>query len=359
MMSHVSNTNQSSLMCPTIAWTPTPRSCMELSQPIAGFRHNTLSSSNANHSLLQPSSSPVAASAVSTEPPAFCVTSNAHHQSGPVSGQLSPQSLQHSPSQHQPHGQVSPPHGQVSPPPCTAPMSSRVSWMQPSPVERSPAITSSSPDVIPSSGRNLLIPSNGQPVQRSQVPLVMLPISVAGPPQQQTIYESRPAVVQTLSHQQHRPAPLSAPAPSGPCYYQNLAPSQTHPYSHQLMLSHEAPVSQRERTKPLRDWILKHRSHPYPSKEDKLALAMMTRMRLDQVSMWFANTRRQIRKVGMKAWSGGLFSAPLPHRVGNGAIIPVPDEEREDDGEEESSLTCSSDDSSSGRILTDSSCSME
>ena len=129
MMSHVSNTNQSSLMCPTIAWTPTPRSCMELSQPIAGFRHNTLSSSNANHSLLQPSSSPVAASAVSTEPPAFCVTSNAHHQSGPVSGQLSPQSLQHSPSQHQPHGQVSPPHGQVSPPPCTAPMSSRVSWM--------------------------------------------------------------------------------------------------------------------------------------------------------------------------------------------------------------------------------------
>ena len=51
-----------------------------------------------------------------------------------------------------------------------------------------------------------------------------------------------------------------------------------------------------------------------------------------------------------------LFSSLL---LCSSAIIPVPDEEREDDGEEESSLTCSSDDSSSGRILTDSSCSME
>ena len=111
---------------------------------------------------------------------------------------------------------------------------------------------------------------------------------------------------------------ISVPICYRPCYYSNMAPPNLPAYSHSMMLGHEAPVSQRERTKPLRDWILKHRSHPYPSKEDKLALAMMTRMRLDQVSMWFANTRRQIRKVGMKAWSGGIYATPLPHRVGNG-----------------------------------------
>ena len=81
----------------------------------------------------------------------------------------------------------------------------------------------------------------------------------------------------------------------------------------------EQPLpSQREKTRPLREWLLRHRHHPYPNKEDKMVLAMETHMRVDQVSMWFANTRRQIRKVGMKVWSGGRCDTPIPQRVGNG-----------------------------------------
>lgn len=75
---------------------------------------------------------------------------------------------------------------------------------------------------------------------------------------------------------------------------------------------------QRDRTRPLRDWLLAHRHHPYPTRKDKVALAVLANMRLEQVTMWFANTRRQIRKSGMKVWSGGLFDNKLPRRIGNG-----------------------------------------
>lgn len=83
------------------------------------------------------------------------------------------------------------------------------------------------------------------------------------------------------------------------------------------VLFHE-PITQKQRTQPLRDWIVTHRSHPYPTRDEKLALAMLTHMRVDQVTMWFANTRRQIRRIGMKAWSGGLYDTALPYRIGNG-----------------------------------------
>ena len=34
-------------------------------------------------------------------------------------------------------------------------------------------------------------------------------------------------------------------------------------------------------------------------------LAVMTKLTLTQVSMWFANARRRIKKLGMKVWSKG------------------------------------------------------
>ena len=49
-----------------------------------------------------------------------------------------------------------------------------------------------------------------------------------------------------------------------------------------------------------------HRHNPYPQKSDKVQLMLMSGLTINQVSMWFANARRRIKKVGMKAWSKGL-----------------------------------------------------
>lgn len=69
-----------------------------------------------------------------------------------------------------------------------------------------------------------------------------------------------------------------------------------------------SPLEQcRLRTWPLRQWIYQHRKNPYPTKADKKLLAKMANLREDQVNMWFANTRRRIKKVGMRSWSGGMF----------------------------------------------------
>jgi len=45
-------------------------------------------------------------------------------------------------------------------------------------------------------------------------------------------------------------------------------------------------------------WILEHKSSPYPTKEEKKVLAKQAGMTITQVSYWFANTRRRIKKLG-------------------------------------------------------------
>jgi len=45
-------------------------------------------------------------------------------------------------------------------------------------------------------------------------------------------------------------------------------------------------------------WILDHKSSPYPTKEEKKVLAKQAGMTITQVSYWFANTRRRIKKLG-------------------------------------------------------------
>ena len=70
-----------------------------------------------------------------------------------------------------------------------------------------------------------------------------------------------------------------------------------------------SPLEQcRLKTWPLRQWLYQHRYNPYPTKADKKLLAREANMRPDQVAMWFANTRRRIKKVGMQNWSGGAFT---------------------------------------------------
>uniref|UniRef100_A0A8C4ZFF6 Mohawk homeobox b n=1 Tax=Gadus morhua TaxID=8049 RepID=A0A8C4ZFF6_GADMO len=49
--------------------------------------------------------------------------------------------------------------------------------------------------------------------------------------------------------------------------------------------------------RPLKHWLYKHRDNPYPTKTEKLLLALGSNMTLVQVSNWFANARRRLKNT--------------------------------------------------------------
>ncbi|XP_066834591.1 iroquois-class homeodomain protein IRX-5-like [Anser cygnoides] len=59
----------------------------------------------------------------------------------------------------------------------------------------------------------------------------------------------------------------------------------------------------RESTGALKAWLAQHPRNPYPSKGEKVMLAMVSRMSLTQVSTWFANARRRLKKENKAGWA--------------------------------------------------------
>uniref|UniRef100_A0A3Q2Q985 Mohawk homeobox a n=1 Tax=Fundulus heteroclitus TaxID=8078 RepID=A0A3Q2Q985_FUNHE len=49
--------------------------------------------------------------------------------------------------------------------------------------------------------------------------------------------------------------------------------------------------------RPLKQWLYKHRDNPYPTKMEKILLALGSQMTLVQVSNWFANARRRLKNT--------------------------------------------------------------
>ncbi|XP_029001990.1 mohawk homeobox a [Betta splendens] len=49
--------------------------------------------------------------------------------------------------------------------------------------------------------------------------------------------------------------------------------------------------------RPLKQWLYKHRENPYPTKTEKVLLALDSQMTLVQVSNWFANARRRLKNT--------------------------------------------------------------
>ncbi|XP_067120243.1 homeobox protein Mohawk-like [Centruroides vittatus] len=49
--------------------------------------------------------------------------------------------------------------------------------------------------------------------------------------------------------------------------------------------------------KPLKQWLIRHRNNPYPTKSEKVTLALGSQMTLVQVSNWFANARRRLKNT--------------------------------------------------------------
>ncbi|KAK3722339.1 hypothetical protein RRG08_041943 [Elysia crispata] len=103
-------------------------------------------------------------------------------------------------------------------------------------------------------------------------------------------------------HSFHPAAQLSAMAPLGEQTNGLLPPHIAfHPYGamYASMEGAGSPLRRaatRETTGPLKAWLSEHKKNPYPTKAEKIMLAIITRMTLTQVSTWFANARRRLKK---------------------------------------------------------------
>ncbi|XDV46387.1 hypothetical protein PO909_014288 [Leuciscus waleckii] len=62
-------------------------------------------------------------------------------------------------------------------------------------------------------------------------------------------------------------------------------------------------VATRESTSALKAWLSEHLKNPYPTKGEKIMLAIVTKMSLTQVSTWFANARRRLKKENRVSWA--------------------------------------------------------
>ncbi|XP_068587341.1 LOW QUALITY PROTEIN: iroquois-class homeodomain protein IRX-1b [Cebidichthys violaceus] len=77
-----------------------------------------------------------------------------------------------------------------------------------------------------------------------------------------------------------------------------------------------AKTATRETTSTLKAWLQEHQKKPLPPKGEKIMLAIITRMTLTQVSTWFANARRRLKKENKVTWGrsaedrdGRIFSS--------------------------------------------------
>uniref|UniRef100_A0A095BYR0 Iroquois-class homeodomain protein IRX-6 n=1 Tax=Schistosoma haematobium TaxID=6185 RepID=A0A095BYR0_SCHHA len=58
----------------------------------------------------------------------------------------------------------------------------------------------------------------------------------------------------------------------------------------------------RETTNLLKTWLNNHRHNPYPTKNEKIKLSIITNLSLTQISTWFANARRRLKKDNQMTW---------------------------------------------------------
>ncbi|NWV55067.1 IRX2 protein, partial [Daphoenositta chrysoptera] len=75
----------------------------------------------------------------------------------------------------------------------------------------------------------------------------------------------------------------------------------------------------RDATATLKAWLQEHRKNPYPTKGEKIMLAIITKMPLPQVSTWFANARRRLKKENKMTWAPRNKSEDEDDDEGDGA----------------------------------------
>ncbi|XP_026169879.1 homeobox protein Mohawk-like [Mastacembelus armatus] len=80
---------------------------------------------------------------------------------------------------------------------------------------------------------------------------------------------------------------------------ENRSPIKYRRYGSRLggvKVRHKRQVLQ-DMARPLKHWLYKHRDNPYPTKTEKVLLALGSHMTLVQVSNWFANARRRLKNT--------------------------------------------------------------
>ncbi|XP_053721696.1 iroquois-class homeodomain protein IRX-5a isoform X1 [Synchiropus splendidus] len=82
-------------------------------------------------------------------------------------------------------------------------------------------------------------------------------------------------------------------------YHPYGAPLGTYPYGDPAYRKNAT----RDATATLKAWLNEHRKNPYPTKGEKIMLAIITKMTLTQVSTWFANARRRLKKENKMTWT--------------------------------------------------------
>ncbi|XP_008588323.1 PREDICTED: LOW QUALITY PROTEIN: iroquois-class homeodomain protein IRX-2 [Galeopterus variegatus] len=113
----------------------------------------------------------------------------------------------------------------------------------------------------------------------------------------------------------------------------------------------------RDATATLKAWLNEHRKNPYPTKGEKIMLAIITKMTLTQVSTWFANARRRLKKENKMTWAPRNKSEDEDEDDGDAARSKAESPDKAPEGAE----TSAEDEGISLHVdsLTDHSCSAE
>uniref|UniRef100_A0A3Q3JL12 Homeobox domain-containing protein n=1 Tax=Monopterus albus TaxID=43700 RepID=A0A3Q3JL12_MONAL len=108
----------------------------------------------------------------------------------------------------------------------------------------------------------------------------------------------------------HLPSPRAAPPLNPPGYDPSSGISGSldyHPFGALGPYPYGDPAyrknATRDATATLKAWLNEHRKNPYPTKGEKIMLAIITKMTLTQVSTWFANARRRLKKENKMTWT--------------------------------------------------------
>uniref|UniRef100_A0A3B5LNE3 Mohawk homeobox b n=1 Tax=Xiphophorus couchianus TaxID=32473 RepID=A0A3B5LNE3_9TELE len=97
---------------------------------------------------------------------------------------------------------------------------------------------------------------------------------------------------------------------------------------------HKRQVLQ-DMARPLKHWLYKHRDNPYPTKTEKVLLALGSHMTLVQVSNWFANARRRLKNTVRQPDLSWALRIKLYNKYiqGNAERLSVCSDDTNSDGE--------------------------